>query len=176
MLWSTQLATGDPNSDQSLRAHIGRIRAEIAAKGLSGPSEFEYVRVSLSQLDNDLREPCEFLYFQGHSIGIGRIEAKYTVLAQKEQREKRYFWTSLAMLLVVLAISLFIPGPSVFQITVLRLIMALAAAAFVAFLPGMLTIQGTLPPSNFLNKGAVKASGAGAVFLLVYYYAPKIIQ
>jgi hypothetical protein len=148
----------------------------VAARGLSGPSEFEYVRVQLSQLGDGLREPCEFLYFQGHSIGIARIEAKYTVLSQKERREKRYFWTSLAMLLIVLAVSLFIPSPSTFQITVLRLIMALAAAAFVTFLPGMLTIQGALPPSSFLNKAAVKASGAGAVFLLVYYYAPKIIQ
>ncbi|PNB04721.1 hypothetical protein C1X98_30855 [Pseudomonas sp. FW306-2-11BA] len=59
---------------------------------------------------------------------------------------------------------------------VLRTIIALASAGFVAFLPGMLTVQGAIKENSFLNKTSVKASGAFAVFLLVYYYVPTILR
>lgn len=104
------------------------------------------------------------------------IEAKYNVLSIKERSEKRYFWASLVMLAAIVAISMVIPNPSDFQIGVIRLVMALASAAFVAFLPGMLTVQGALPAGSFLNDAKIKASGAFAVFILVYYYAPKIMR
>jgi hypothetical protein len=148
----------------------------VAAKGLSGANEFAYVCDALRKLPADVREPCEYLYFQGHSIGISRVEAKYTVQAQQGKRETRHFWSSVSLLLLIVGISVFKPEPSPWQMTVFRLVMALSAGGLVAYLPGMLTIQGTLPASSFLNNAKLRASGSFAVFVLVYYYGPTIMK
>ncbi|WP_260703422.1 hypothetical protein [Edaphobacter flagellatus] len=164
------------NIEQSLRERIAAIRSEVARRALTGAAEFEFVREKLSKLPIDLREPCEYLYFQAHSIGIARVEGKYSVANREHSRELRYFWVSFGLLILIIVLSLIVPSPTPWQMNVLRTIIALASAGFVAFLPGMLTVQGAIKENSFLNKTSVKASGAFAVFLLVYYYVPTILR
>lgn len=67
---------------------------------------------------------------------------------------------------VLLAIALLIPNPSMFQIFVFRVVLALASAAFGCAIPGILNIKGEL--ANF----SVRAGGALGLFLLVYSFNP----
>jgi|GEM_PF-6704960 len=71
-----------------------------------------------------------------------------------------------AFILIMLAIAIFIPHPSQFQYIVFRIVLALAAAAFMVTVPGFLHI--TL--GNWL-----KATGALAVFVLVFLFNPAAL-
>ena len=64
---------------------------------------------------------------------------------------------------VILLIALFVPRPTTFQYTVFRIILALAAAGVAAEIPGILKIN--------IRKW-LTASGALAVFVIVYFYSP----
>ena len=65
------------------------------------------------------------------------------------------------IVLIVLAIKF--PNPTPFQYTVFRIVLALAAGGVAAMMPGFLTIT----VSNW-----IRASGALAVFVVVYFYSP----
>ncbi|WP_114950810.1 hypothetical protein [Sphingosinicella terrae] len=66
----------------------------------------------------------------------------------------------------ILVIALFIPSPTAFQYTVFRIVLALAAAGFVSMTPGFIEAQ----VGNF-----VRAGGALAVFIIVFFYAPAAL-
>jgi hypothetical protein len=63
--------------------------------------------------------------------------------------------------MIVLAIRF--PNPTPFQYTTFRVILALAAAGIAPFIPGLLEVQ---------VSTAVKAGGAIAVFVIVYFFSP----
>jgi hypothetical protein len=65
------------------------------------------------------------------------------------------------VVLIVLAIKF--PNPTPFQYTVFRIVLALAAGGVAAMIPGFLTIE----VSKWLRAG-----GALAVFVIVYFYSP----
>lgn len=73
------------------------------------------------------------------------------------------FVCSVLFLTLLVAIAIFIPYPSPFQLLVFRVVLALAAAGIAAFLPGTLRIQ--------ISKW-IRAAGALAVFVLVYLVNP----
>ena len=64
---------------------------------------------------------------------------------------------------IVLGVALFIPEPSRFQYTVFRIVLALAAAGVAAFIPGFINVS---------VKGVVRAGGAMAVFVIVFFFSP----
>lgn len=66
----------------------------------------------------------------------------------------------------ILALAVVIPTPSPFQYTVFRIVLAVAAAGFVSMTPGFLEVT----VSNWLRAG-----GALAVFVIVFFYAPAAI-
>lgn len=67
----------------------------------------------------------------------------------------------------ILVIALFISEPTQFQYTVFRIVLALAAAGFVSMTPGFIEAK---------VGNAVKAGGALAVFLVVFFYAPAAMS
>jgi hypothetical protein len=75
--------------------------------------------------------------------------------------------SALVFLVALLVIAIFIPHPTAFQIFVFRIVLALAAAAFGATIPGFFTINLPLPA-----KGLIHAGGAIALFLLIYWFNP----
>jgi hypothetical protein len=66
-------------------------------------------------------------------------------------------------LAIILIIAIFIPVPTEFQYQVFRIILALAAGGAASMIPGILNLQ----ISNLIT-----ASGALAVFVVVYFYSP----
>lgn len=67
----------------------------------------------------------------------------------------------------IIVIALFVPNPSPFQYTVFRIVLAIAAAGFVSMTPGFISME----VSKFIRAG-----GALAVFVIVFFYAPAAIQ
>ena len=75
--------------------------------------------------------------------------------------------SALAFLLIMLVLAVFIPHPTTFQIFVFRIVLALAAAAFGATIPGFLKLQLPLPA-----KGLLHAGGAIVLFVLIFMVNP----
>ncbi|EIS6849509.1 hypothetical protein L0S88_004916, partial [Escherichia coli] len=75
---------------------------------------------------------------------------------------------SFGILLVILfiIIAIFIPNPTNFQYTFFRIILSAAVAGVVSFIPGFIEVK----ISNW-----VRAGGALAVFVIVYYVAPAAL-
>lgn len=71
--------------------------------------------------------------------------------------------SGIVFLIAILLIAIFFPDPTNFQYTVFRIILALAAAAFATVIPGIIEVN--------INK-MLKATGALAVFVIVYFYSP----
>lgn len=64
---------------------------------------------------------------------------------------------------VILATAFTTPNPTSYQYTVFRIVLALAAGGVGAVLPGMLEVK---------FKNWLRASGAAAFFIIVYFYSP----
>ncbi|MFH2043767.1 MAG: carboxypeptidase-like regulatory domain-containing protein [Pseudomonadota bacterium] len=80
--------------------------------------------------------------------------------------------SGLAFLVILLIIAVFIAHPTDFQIFIFRIVIALAAAAFGATIPGFLKID--LPVGK---KGLITAGGAIAFFVLIYFMnPPKLVS
>lgn len=68
--------------------------------------------------------------------------------------------------LIILIVAIFLPEPSDFQYTIIRIILALAAAGVAALIPGFIEIE---------YKPFVRAGGALAVFAVVYFFSPAAL-
>ncbi len=95
-----------------------------------------------------------------------------------ESKEKTPGWvlklsvaSGLTFIVLLLVIAVFIPKPSVFQIFVFRVVLALAAAAFGATIPGFLKIDVPL-----WGKGLISAGGALGLFVLIYQVNPPALM
>jgi hypothetical protein len=73
-------------------------------------------------------------------------------------------------LLLLIAIAIFIPDPTVFQLRVFLTILALAGGGFATTISGVVSTQITLG-----KQLQVGAAGALAVFVLTYFYNPAVI-
>lgn len=76
------------------------------------------------------------------------------------------FTFGVVFVIVLLGFSALIPRPTPFQYTVYRIVLSLAAAGVAATVPGFLNV-------NLDAKGvAIRAGGALAVFVIVYFLKP----
>jgi hypothetical protein len=71
--------------------------------------------------------------------------------------------SGIAFLILVLALAIAFPDPTPFQATVFRTLLSLSAAAFAATIPGFLEVT---------VASIARATGAIAVFLMVYFFSP----
>jgi ankyrin repeat protein len=76
------------------------------------------------------------------------------------------FASALLFIVAMVAIAITVPNPTTFQAFVFRVVLALAAAAFGAFIPGFLNIESRV----FRNR--VRAGSALGLFVLVYLVNP----
>ena len=79
------------------------------------------------------------------------------------------FAFGIVFVVVLLLIAVFIPSPTEFQLFVFRVVLALSAAAIAALVPGFLHIQ------SHVFRNTIRASGAVAVFVIVYLINPPRI-
>jgi hypothetical protein len=70
-------------------------------------------------------------------------------------------------LIALLVIAIVIPNPTAAQYKVFRIVLSIAAAGAAAMVPGFLNIEFN-PTTGFL----VRAGGALAVFVIVYFFNP----
>lgn len=93
-----------------------------------------------------------------------KMREGFTMTSSQERLVAVLFGAAFLIALLVLAIAF--PQPTAFQYLVFRVVLAVAAAGFVSMTPGFLNI--TL--SNWL-----KAGGALAVFVVVYFFSPAAL-
>ena len=86
---------------------------------------------------------------------------------QKNYEKILAFAFGVVFVVVLLYAAFAVPNPTAFQYTVFRIVLALAAAGVAGFFSGFLNVQ----ISNWL-----KAGGALAVFVVVYFYAPAALE
>ncbi|WP_171999438.1 hypothetical protein [Cronobacter sp. JZ38] len=89
-------------------------------------------------------------------------------IKMKKNFDKYLGFTFGTIFLVVILVTAFVtPNPTSYQYTVFRIILALAAGGVGAVLPGVLEVK---------FKGWLRASGAVAFFIIVYFKSPAILQ
>jgi hypothetical protein len=76
------------------------------------------------------------------------------------------FIFGVSFVISLLAIAVFFPYPAPFQYTVFRIVLALAAAGVAALIPGFIEVS---------YRTAVRAGGALAVFVIVYFFSPAAL-
>lgn len=94
-------------------------------------------------------------------------KTKRTKIANTTSVDRIAISSSLFFIVVMLIIALFVKNPTAFQFFVFRVIISLAAGGFGAALPGFMYLD--LP---IWKKGAIRASGALGLFVLVYLINP----
>lgn len=75
------------------------------------------------------------------------------------------FACGIAFIITIIILAIQFPSPSPFQQFVFRTVLAAAAAGFVGFLPGWIEIN---------VNNVLRAGGAIAVFVFVYFFSPEI--
>lgn len=93
-------------------------------------------------------------------LNIGR--SQMMTLVKKQQRAGAYGFGVL-FVVVMLSIAIGVPNPTAFQYTVFRIVLALTAAGVASMIPGFINVQ----VGNW-----VRAGGAIAVFVVVYFFSP----
>lgn len=87
--------------------------------------------------------------------------------AKEFMNKKLEIWLSfafgVAFILILIAIALLKPDPSKFQYTIFRTVLALAGAGIGAVIPGFIEVTA---------KNWIRAGGAMAIFVLVYFWNP----
>jgi len=86
-------------------------------------------------------------------------------MTQQSQRRAAFAF-GVVFVVVLLALAVAIPSPTPFQYTVFRVVLALAAAGVAAMVPGFLEVE---------VAGWIRAGGALAVFVVVYFYNPAAL-
>jgi hypothetical protein len=81
----------------------------------------------------------------------------------KKSQQLVAFGAGIVFIIVLFIMAILFPNPAPFQFFIFRTILSLAAAGFAAMVPGFLQVR----ISNLL-----RASGAIAVFVIVYFYNP----
>jgi hypothetical protein len=82
----------------------------------------------------------------------------------KKQTERLVaFGFGVVFIVILLVLAILKPTPTPFQYTVFRIVLALAAGGVATMIPGFLTVT--------VSK-SIRAGGALAVFLIVYFYSP----
>lgn len=86
---------------------------------------------------------------------------------QKNYEKILAFVFGVVFVVVLLYAAFAVPNPTAFQYTIFRIVLALAAAGVAGMFSGFLNIQ----ISNW-----IKAGGALAVFVIVFFYAPAALE
>ena len=92
---------------------------------------------------------------------------KKEVMNRLDKFSRISIYTGIALLVLVILLTLFVPSPTPFQIFVFRVILATAAAAFGSTIPGFLNLE--LP---LWGTGVLRAGGALTLFVIIYMLNP----
>ena len=118
-----------------------------------------------SKLPDSDREIVETLVLFGIQVGKEMTEAQ--IDHTKQYQRWAVFGCGVSFLLINIVLAVFIPTPTASQSGIFRTVLALSAAGFAAFIPGFLEVE---------VKPYIRAGGAIAVFVIVYFFYPAYIS
>jgi hypothetical protein len=162
--------------------HITRLKA-LYTKSDELDSEFGKVwnsNNSWKEYGNEQFKVAERLYADGRDAMVymrdlsnlvhrlkdfeGKKEVTKEVIKESDDVSRYWaFGCGMLFLVSMLVLAIFFPNPSGFQYIVFRIILSVSCAGFAVFIPGLLDVN---------MKGYIKASGALAVLVLVYFNNP----
>lgn len=105
--------------------------------------------------------------FESNKLPIYGFDNHSVPIMSKTIQSILSFVFGVVFVIALLTIAFMIPSPSDFQYTVFRIVLALAAGGVVAAFPGFIEVT--------FGKW-LRAGGALAVFVLVYFYSPAAIE
>ena len=95
-------------------------------------------------------------------------ENEPTARRDHKETERLYaFAFGVLFVTTMLIVAIYFPEPTQFQYLIFRIVIALAAAGVAAMIPGFLQIE---------ISGLIRAGGALAVFVIIYFYNPAILK
>src|SRR5439155_8641533 len=113
---------------QIYQIHIGKLK-------VPSDHQLRYLQQQIGAIEDEfVCEMCEIVFLSTQESAMVAIATQKLQL----RREARLFWTSVGLLVLALIAVFVVPEPTRMQIFVLQLITSLAAAGFVAFIPGLL--------------------------------------
>jgi hypothetical protein len=137
------------------------ILAEAGA--LPEDERLDHIKRRISELPRHIRDPVSVLVFE-----IERLSAIKRGGRSVSKRAQQLIAFACGAVLIVgmLVIAFLAPSPTPFQYTIFRVVLALAAAGIAAMIPGFIELE---------IKAWLRAGGALAVFVIVYFYNPAAL-
>lgn len=134
------------------------IQGEEGWTTLYDPTRKQYAR-----FHEGVDGPLQVTYDPSMSKWGGARQMKYVSVDSDKWSDKQIAIVfGIAGVVVMLIIAFFFPTPSPFQYTIFRIVLALVGAGVGATIPGLLAVA----------SGPIRASGAIAVFVIVYFFSP----
>ncbi|HAU5526142.1 TPA: hypothetical protein JD250_04230 [Proteus mirabilis] len=130
-----------------------------------GPTAFAGIQRMVMDFDKDKAKEIKEL-FKNNNLPTYGFDKKRKFHMTKTHEKIAAFSFGIIFIVTILIIALFTPYPTSFQYTIFRIILSGAMAGFVSFIPGFIELR----ISNLLRAG-----GAIAVFIFVYYFAPAAL-
>ena len=124
--------------------------------------QLAYIRATVELLPEDKRE------LASHFVTAVISAAKSGAVPMPKQRIERFERLlapicGIAFMITMIVLAVKYPNPTPYQYQTFRIILAVAVAGFAATIPGFLEVK---------ISSWIKASGALAVFVLVFFYNP----
>jgi hypothetical protein len=140
---------------RTFRDKIFQAAYDATAKGIDPSSDVEVQTLLASYLQ----------YRQGITQAIAN-DLKQGTNTTSDLEKYMIFAFGVVFVATILALVFAFPNPTPFQYTIVRIILALSTAAVATLLTGFLTVE----VSNY-----IKAGGALAVFVIVYFWSPAAL-
>jgi dienelactone hydrolase len=182
--------------DGELGAHIERERIGLVAHSNGGHTALARVRSIVLMAPNAVqftddalaRVTIPVLVYAAEKDNLTRVQYHGERLAKTLPRSHLFvrlrfvrrilmdtqiivaFIFGVAFIVTMLALAIFFPRPEPFQYMVFRVTLALAAAGVAAMIPGFISLN--INPSAAV---VIRAGGAVAVFLIVYFLSPAAV-
>lgn len=164
--WNQWLAETCIDVLELIEDHYKKYRCEMN-NDLLKPSSTAFAGMQRMVMDFDKDKAKEIKeLFKNSNLPTYGFDKKRKIHMTKTHEKIAAFSFGIIFIVTILIIALFTPYPTSFQYTIFRIILSGAMAGFVSFIPGFIELR----ISNWLRAG-----GAIAVFIFVYYFAPAAL-
>lgn len=151
-----------------VRAEVARIKLDLSS---NPPSKDTYLPAFKSELECMPVEWRGFaleMFNMGYDFGVDMRETNRIAMQNQQRREFVLLGVGLVLLILGIVLAFTVKNPTTPQQTLIALIAALGAAAFIVMLPGFLELQGVMAPNLFFHSMKFKGGGGAAIFILVF--------
>jgi hypothetical protein len=140
---------------------VGHQLSKELKKIKTGPERVAFVKGRISMLPEDQRDKVE--QFVVAVMFASKDDSVVNEAAPGKWEKPAAVGFGIAFMVGLLALAIFVPHPTPFQYEVFRIVLSVGVAGFAACIPGLINVR---------LGGAIQATGALAVFAVVYFYNP----